>query len=84
MVRRDGVAVRKERIQEITQIILRQLVKNNSVIKLSKIILYLQYEMGLTREKLTEYLDIAAGTEHFIIDEDKDEIRSMTFETDSG
>ena len=83
MVRRDGVAVRRERIQEVTQIILRHLAKkeNNGRIKLSTTILYLQYEIGLTKEKLMEYLTIATGTNHFIIDEDKDEVRSMTFES---
>jgi len=84
MVRRDGVAVRTERIREITKLILSLLHKYNGIINYSKTFLMLQYEIGLTKDRLVEYLQIAAGTDHFVIDKEKDEIRSVTFETDSG
>ena len=77
MVRRDGAEVRKERIQEIGKLILSKL-HNHSEISVSKTIAALQYEFGLTRDKLMEYLNILAELERFTLDKEKDKIRRVS------
>ena len=75
MVRRNGAEIRKERIQQVTQYVLSLLHKNNDgEILLSKTIALLEYRIGLTRQKLMEYLKIGQETEHFIIDIENDKI----------
>ena len=78
MVRRDGAAVRRERIQRITKRVLSLLTQsNNEEISLSKTVAVLEFEEGLTSEKIMEYLRVGEKTEHFVIDEDNDKIISM-------
>lgn len=78
MVRRDGMAVRKERIQQITKWVLRLLSKSeNGEISLLKTMAILEYDTGSRPERLTEYLQVGVKTEKFVIDEDNDKIISM-------
>ncbi len=77
MVRRDGAAVRKERIQEIARKI-QSLLHKQTEISLSKTVAILQYEFGLTREKIMEYLRIVEVLGHFTLDIEGDKIRKMT------
>jgi hypothetical protein len=73
MVRRDGAEIRKERIQDIAKNIHRLLL-NHGELQLSKVLAGLQYEYGLTREKLIEYLEILEGLGHFILYREHDKI----------
>lgn len=82
MVRRDGAAIRKERIQEIAKLI-RKLLFKNTKISLSKTIAALQYEFGLTKEKILEYLNIPESLGHFTLDNRKDKIRKVTDEEET-
>ena len=82
MVRRDGAEIRKERIQEIARIIQRSL-QNHNEIALSKTVITFQYELGLTKEKIIEYLEILDGLGQFILDKEHDKILKIT-EADSN
>lgn len=73
MVRRDGAEARKERIQEIGRLIMSNL-HNHSEIAFSKTLAALQYEFGLTKDKLMEYINILAELGRFKIDKEKDKI----------
>jgi hypothetical protein len=77
MVRRDGAEVRKERIQEIARLIHRSLHKNGEI-SFSKTLATLQYEFGLTRDKLQEYIEILEGLGQFVIDKEQDKIKKIT------
>jgi len=76
MVRIDGAEIRKERIQQVTKRVL-SLLHEHGEISLSKTIALLQYESGLTTEKLMEYLKIGEATGHFIIDVENDKARAL-------
>jgi len=78
MVRRDGAEVRRERIQQIVTCVLGLLHKKNGQIPLSETIALLQYEMGLTKPKLMEYLKIGEDTGHFIVEIEKNTIGKIT------
>ena len=78
MVRRDGMAVRRERIQNIIKRVLSLLAQSeNDEIPLSKTKAMLEYEIGSRPERLMEYLQVGVKTEKFVIDEDNDKILSM-------
>jgi hypothetical protein len=77
MVRKDGAEATKERIQKVAQAIQAGLHKEGKL-SLSKTIASLQYELGLTRERMMEYLDILQKLGQFSIDEDNDRISKMT------
>jgi len=77
MVRRDGAEVRKERIQEIARVIQRSL-QNHGELSLSKTVALLQYEFGLTKEKLLEYLGVLEGLGQFVIEKEHDRIRRIS------
>lgn len=79
MVRRDGAAIRKERIQEIARFIQRSLC-NHGGISLSKTIASLEYEFGLTKEKIMEYLSILEALGQFVLDKEHDKIRKVSEE----
>jgi hypothetical protein len=51
LVRRDGAAIRKQRIQEIAQFIAAQLHKHDEV-PLSKTVSVLALKSGLTKDKI--------------------------------
>lgn len=75
MVRKDGAEARKQRIQEIAQTIHRSL-NPVGAISLSKTIAALQYETGLTKERITEYLRILEKLDHFTLDVENDKIEN--------
>ena len=77
MVRRDGAAIRKERIQEIARKI-QSILHKQSEISLSKTVATLQYEFGLTREKIMEYLRLLEALGQFTLDIEGDKIRKIT------
>ena len=77
MVRRDGAEVRKERIQEIARLIQRSLHAHGELSQ-SKTIATIQYEFGLTRDKIQEYIGILEGLGQFVIDKEQDKIKKLT------
>jgi len=77
MVRRDGAAIRKERIQEIARFIQRSL-HNKREVSLFKTVATLQYEFGLTKDKIMEYLKILEDLGQFIIDVEADKIKKIS------
>ena len=77
MVRRNGAAIRKERIKEIAKFIQR-LLHNRGEISLSKTVATLQYEFGLTKEKIREYLEILEELGYFVVDDKEDKIRNVS------
>ena len=77
MVSRDGAQIRKERIQTITQFVISQLYKNENKISFSRTIASLEYEIGLRREKIVEYINIGADVGRFVIDNENDLIKSI-------
>lgn len=83
MVRRDGAEVRKERIQRIGRRVLALLHENDGRISLGKTVSALAYEFGLTREKIMEYLGILEDLSRFVLDVEKDEIRTVASEATS-
>jgi len=72
-MRRDGAVTRKERMQEIARVIQRSL-HNEGEISLPKTIATLQYEYGLTKEKILEYLEILEDLGQFVLDREHDKI----------
>ena len=77
MVKRDGAAVKKERIQEIAKLIQRSLL-NNKELSLSKTLATLQYEFGLRSEKIMEYLRILEDLGQFTFDIEGDKIKKIS------
>jgi hypothetical protein len=79
MVRRDGAEVRRERIQNITKRVMSLLAQSSAgEIPLSKTVGILEYETGLTRYKVMEYLRIGEAAERFIIDVEADKIKKAS------
>ena len=76
MFRRDGAEIRKQRIQEVARFIQRTLL-NEKTLSLSKTIALLQYEFGLTKGKLMEYLTILESLGRFVIEKEQDRIRRI-------
>jgi len=79
MVRRDGAEIRKERIQDIARNVQRLLL-NHKELSLSKVLATFQYEFGLTREKIMEYLEILEGLDQFALDREHDKIKKVGVE----
>ena len=79
MVRRDGAAVRKERIQDLIKYVLK-LLYGQKQLPLSKTLATLEYEFGLTQPKLLEYLRIGDTLGRFILDPDNDKITPIAEE----
>jgi hypothetical protein len=67
MIRKDGTEARKQRIQEIIRWVMSKLNQDEEVI-LSKAISALQFEMGLTGDRIMEYLKIGEDIGRFILD----------------
>jgi len=76
MVRRDGAEIRRERMQEIARLIQRLLL-NHGELSLSKTLATLQYDFGLTKEKLMEYFGILEGLGQFSLDIAGDKIKKV-------
>jgi hypothetical protein len=81
MVRRDGAEVRKERIQEIGRIIHASLLRNSGKLRFTQILAQLQYETGLTPEKIMEYLSILENLGQFTVDKEQDTVRKIEMES---
>lgn len=77
MVRRDGAATRKDRMQEIARKI-HSLLANQGELSLSKTVAMLQYQYGLTKGKIIEYLEILETLGHFTIDVEGDRIQKIS------
>jgi hypothetical protein len=77
MVSRDGAQIRKERIQEITKRVLSYLCKKDGEVPLSKTLAFLEYDIGLRREKFVEYLNIGSDVGRFVIDKENDKIKMI-------
>lgn len=77
MVRRDGAEVRKERIQEIARTIHSSLAKSNGELSLKQTMAKLQYETGLTPEKISEYVSILENMGQFIVDKERAVIQKI-------
>ena len=78
MARKDGMAVRRERIQLVIKLVLRWLEKSeNSEVQLSKVLAMLEFEIGARPERLREYLQVGVNMERFVIDEENDKIVTM-------
>ena len=75
MVRKDGAAIRKERIQEIARKI-HSLLHQHGELSLSKTVSGLEYEFGLTKDKTMEYLHVLENLDHFILDIKGDKIKN--------
>jgi hypothetical protein len=81
MVRRDGAAVRKERIQEIARIIQASLLKNSGGLSLKQTVATLQYETGLTSEKIMEYMVVLENLGRFTLDKEHDTVKKIEMES---
>ena len=82
-MRRDGAEVRKERIQKIGRRVAAVLHEKGGGIPLGKAVSALAYEFGLRKEKIMEYLKILEDLDRFVLDFEKDEIRSVASEETS-
>jgi hypothetical protein len=67
MVRKDGAEARKERLQQIARAIQAALRKEGEI-PLSKSMATLQYDLGLTKDKVMEYLEVLETLGQFEID----------------
>jgi len=81
MIRRNGAEARKERLQQIAQFIQAQLHREGEI-SLSKTIAKLQYDYGLTKERILEYLEILESLGQFIIDKKLEKITKTTKQSD--
>jgi len=77
MVRRDGAAIRRERMEEIAQTIQRKLC-NHEEISLRQTLAFFAYKLGLTKSKVMEYLKILEELGQFVLDIERDKIKSIT------
>ena len=77
MVRMDGAEARKQRIQEIIRRVVSKLNQGEQVV-LSKTISEIQYDFGLTRQTIIEYLEVGQDLERFKIDEKNDVIKKYS------
>ena len=77
MVRRDGAAIRQERMAEIAKEIHSRL-NQNAELSLSRTIAMFQYKFGLTKDKILEYLGILQDLGQFEVDSQNDRIQKLT------
>jgi len=73
MVRQDGAELRKQRISQIAQSVQKSLNKQNPL-PLSQSLATIQYETGLTKEKVMEYLKLMESIGQFVLDIENDMI----------
>jgi predicted GNAT family acetyltransferase len=74
MVRKDGAEARKERLQRIAQAIQAALHKEGQI-PLFRTMAAFQYDFGLTRERVEEYLEILENIGQFVIDKQQNIIK---------
>ena len=77
MIANDGTENRRQRIHKITQWIVSALHKNGEL-KFSEIRAVLEYETGLTKPRLIEYITIGANARRFILDKENDKIKPIS------
>ncbi len=77
MVRKDGAFTRQQRIQEMTSFVVGQLAGAKGELPLSKTVALLAYKKGLTKDKVVEYLELAADLDRFVISKETDKILSL-------
>jgi len=77
MVKRDGAAIRRERMEEIARTIQRNL-HNHGEIPLRQNVALFAYKLGLTKPKVTEYLRILEELGQFVLDFEGDKIRKVS------
>jgi len=77
MVRKDGAEAKKERMERIARKIQAALYKEKQI-PLSKTIAEIEYDFGLTREKIREYLQTLENLGQFMIDEEGNKIKKTT------
>ena len=77
MVRKDGAEARKERIQKVAKFILASLEANNGKIPLGKAVAKIAIDMGLTTERIMEYLTILENADYFVLDIEGDKIKKI-------
>lgn len=76
MVKRDGAFTRSERIKEIRRFFLTHAVAENpGALPYRKTVAMFQMNMGLTKEKIREYLGIIEDLGEIFVDESADQIR---------
>jgi hypothetical protein len=79
MVRKDGAEARKERYAKIAQVIQAMLFKATEqdldYIPLKKTVVGFKVDMGLTAEKILEYMQDLEELGQFEMDHEKDQIR---------
>jgi len=74
MVRRDGAEARKERIEKIARSIQATL-HIEKELQLSKTLAALEYDTGLTEDRLMEYIEIIERLGQITIDLENDKIK---------
>jgi transcriptional/translational regulatory protein YebC/TACO1 len=79
MVRRDGAETRKERYAKIAQTIQQLLFKAKeqglNYIPLRRTVIGFKVEMGLTFEKIIEYMTDLEELDQFVMDNERNQIR---------
>ena len=84
MVKRDGAETRRERIKEIAKMLQagfhEKMEKGEKPeFQLSKFITLVEFDYGLSREKVIEYLEIIQGIGQIEIDYENDKLRKPEF-----
>ena len=74
MVRRDGAEAKKERMEQIARKIQALLYAQNPIL-LSRTTAQIEYDFGLTKHRIFEYLETLQNLGQFEIDRDNDQIK---------
>jgi predicted transcriptional regulator len=77
MVRHDGADAKRERMERIAQKIFAALEKQGEL-ALSVAFAEIEYCEGLTKEKITEYLETLEKLGRFALDEEQDKIKKAS------
>ena len=77
MVRHDGADAKRERMERIARKIVAGLLSDEEL-SLSKTIAEIEYEEGLTKEKIMEYLETLERLGRFALDEEQDKIKKAS------
>ena len=84
MVKRDGAETRKERISQIAGDLQAEFYEKKEKgekpeLQLSKFIFLLMYNTGLTKEKISLYLEVIQGMGQCEIDSENDKVIKLEF-----
>jgi hypothetical protein len=82
--RMDGAEARRLRIQKILQRVQGLLHQNGESVPLTGTIAILEYETGLTKEKINEILTIGQNIGQLVVDEKNDCIKKLTQKDETG